>query len=118
MDKALRATVVPWLRARGYVGGLPHFRRMGSTVVDVLTFVFDKWGGGFTVEIGQCPPEGIVTSWGVAIAPRMVNTSYLTDRTRISADDRPGTAGWFRFDREPPAHLAALLLAKLQELEK
>jgi hypothetical protein len=29
-----------------------------------LTFQFDRHGGGFVIEIGQCPADGCTTHWG------------------------------------------------------
>ena len=58
MVTELGKVVVPVLRSKGFRGAFPHFRRAGSHGVDLLTFQFDKHGGGFVVEIAQCPSEG------------------------------------------------------------
>lgn len=58
MDDALKAVVVPALRLRGFMGTFPHFRRIGECGIDLLTFQFDKWGGGFVVEIAYCAGHG------------------------------------------------------------
>jgi Domain of unknown function (DUF4304) len=49
MEQALKAYVVPVLREHGFAGSLPHFRRLRSDCVDLLTFQFDKNGGGFVI---------------------------------------------------------------------
>jgi hypothetical protein len=57
MVAALKAEVVPQLRKNGFSGSFPHFRRIGPTKTDCVTFQFDKWGGGFVVEIGEGPTD-------------------------------------------------------------
>jgi hypothetical protein len=54
MRKALQVIVVPVLRERGFTGSFPHFRRRRQKGIDLLTFQFDKYGGGFVVEIAVC----------------------------------------------------------------
>ena len=51
MDAALKATVVPVLRAAGFKGSYPHFHRDLAGHVDLLTFQFGSAGGRFVVEI-------------------------------------------------------------------
>jgi hypothetical protein len=52
MNAALNKLVVPTLRAKGFKGSLPHFRRVGNGATEVLTFQFDRHGGGFVMQIG------------------------------------------------------------------
>ena len=67
----------------------------------MITFQFDRYGGGFIIEIGQCPADGITTSWGKQIPPNKVNVAYLgwKERTRIQPRAGSGTDSWFRYDR-------------------
>ena len=51
MDAALKATLIPLLRDRGFKGSLPHFRRIGKSGIDLFTVQFDRNGGGFVVEV-------------------------------------------------------------------
>jgi Domain of unknown function (DUF4304) len=117
MEQALKSTVVPWLRERGFKGSLPHFRRNGDAAIDLLTFQFDRHGGAFVVEVARCPFDGIVTHWGKSIPPGKATAwdVHPTRRKRIKAQDGPGTEDWFRFDSQPPDHLAAQLIAKLAD---
>ena len=62
MIVALNSIVVPVLRHRGFTGSFPHFRRLGTKQIDLITFQFDKWGGGFVVELSKC---GRITSYNV-----------------------------------------------------
>src|SRR5262245_45770115 len=47
MRAALKRVVVPELHRRGFAGTLPHFRRVVGARLAVMSFQFDKWGGGF-----------------------------------------------------------------------
>lgn len=104
MKAALRTHFVPQLRARGFKGSLPHFRRMGPTGIDLLTVQFDKWGGGFVVEIGRCGPTGFTMSWGAVIAANKVTTHHLdwSMRHRVGAPGPDDDGRWFRYDDGTP----------------
>jgi len=117
MESELRTSVIPWIRRSGFAGSFPHFRRIGDEFVDLLTFQFDRNGGGFVVEIARCPPDGIVTSGGKVIPPSKVKAWDLhpNRRRRVVAHEAPGTDGWFRFDRKAPHELSTILLGKLDE---
>lgn len=96
MVASLRNLFVPGLRKHGFRGTLPHFRRPQKDRIDLLTIQFDKWGGGFVVEIANCSPEGILTPWGKRIPPNRVRAwdVYPPWRTRLNAGEKE----WFRFD--------------------
>lgn len=64
---------------------------------------FDKWGGGFVLEVGQVRPADSET--GSATVPLEELTSYhlpLTSRARLQPAWRIMTDGWFRYDRRRP----------------
>jgi hypothetical protein len=100
MDTALKEVVVPVLRTRGFKGSLPHFRRMTKESVQLLTFQFDKWGGGFIAEIAICSIDGFTTHWGKHISGNNLTAQDLhpTDRMRIQPVKGSGTDAWSRFD--------------------
>jgi hypothetical protein len=64
MISELWKIVVPELRNKGFKGSFPHFRSISEDKIDLLTFQFDRYGGGFVIEVGVCSPEGITHSWG------------------------------------------------------
>jgi Domain of unknown function (DUF4304) len=100
MNAALRDRFVPSLRKRGFKGSLPHFRRVSEDRVDLLTVQFDKYGGGFVIEISRCPLEGVTTAWGKKIPPAKVTAHDIhpDDRHRLGSP-APGEDGrWFRYD--------------------
>ncbi len=100
MSKALTAVVVPVLRERGFSGSFPHLRRIQHDRLELLTFQFDRYGGGFIIELGQCGPDGFTTHWGKHIQPKHVTAWDVSSkqRTRIQPRAGSGTDSWFRFD--------------------
>ena len=106
MNKALKKITIPFLKAKGFKGSLPHFRRLQEDCYDLMTFQFDKYGGGFVIEMAQCAITGIVTSWGEKIPPEKakayqvsnrrddVNPKYENARLRPQKDKDY----WFRYD--------------------
>ena len=120
MDAALKERVVPVLRARGFKGSLPHFRRILSDRVDLLTVQFDRHGGGFVVEISRCDPSGVTTAWGEHIPAAKATAHDLhPDKRQRLGSRRSGTDGrWFRFDRAMSAATAAkAVLSHIEEAE-
>ena len=47
MVAELKSTVISVLRAQGFKGSYPHFRRFVENRVDLFSIQHDKWGGGF-----------------------------------------------------------------------
>jgi hypothetical protein len=102
MIEALRTEVIPALRDIGFKGSFPHFRRPQAARIDLLTFQFDKWGGGFVVEVATCPATGTTLPWGKQVGPRKVTAHDVGAKNR----PRLGPAGvleghddhWFRYD--------------------
>jgi hypothetical protein len=98
MIDALKLTVVPLLRERGFKGSFPHFRRIGESKTDLLTFQFDKWGGGFIIELGEGPPDELVEPWGRVTAAKLTTHLLpLSKRVRLNAAARSAVEKWFRF---------------------
>jgi hypothetical protein len=116
MVAALKQTVVPQLRSRGFRGTFPHFRRIGPEQVDLLTFQFDKWGGGFVIEIARCAPEGIVHPWGKRIPAADVTVWNVHPRARLRLQPLLGssTSDWFRYD-QPAAEEGIGVYAEVAE---
>lgn len=99
MIEALKEYVVPVLRQRGFAGSFPHFRRLTESTIHLLTFQFDKWGGGFIIEIATCPPDGFTTHWGKHIPPTQVRAWDINHRLRLGASDEKSDGHWFRYDK-------------------
>lgn len=106
MDRVLREIFVPELKARGFTGSFPHFRRIKPSRIDLISFQYTRRGGQFMVTLARCEPHGIATAWGEQIPPGKVTVSdtFTGDRFYLSTK-----AGWrgrlFIFDRpsyDPP----------------
>ena len=103
MKKNLNEIVVPVLRQLNFKGSFPHFRRQTIERINLLTFQFDRSGGGFVIEIANCKPEGFTTSWGLEIKPNKVTTHDMNKRKRIQSNmntESSLTEDWFRFDKK------------------
>jgi hypothetical protein len=119
IDVALKNDFVPALRAAGFRGSLPHFRRLRPDAIDLLTVQFDRLGGGFVMEIARCGVEGFTTHWGKPIPPSEVTAHDLhpDQRHRIKAATGSGTDSWFRYEGVGPSEAVAAAVAKLPEAE-
>jgi hypothetical protein len=120
MIAVLKRIVVTALRHRGFTGSFPHFRRLGSKQIDLISFQFDKWGGGFVVEISKCGTDGVTMPWGERISSKKITAHDLhpKDRFRLGCEG-PSTEDWYRYDSgntlESVAHEVAQQLDKAEK---
>lgn len=100
MNAALKVSVVPVLRGYGFKGSFPHFRRLRGSAVDLLTFQFDRSGGGFLIEVARATEQGITTHWGKHIPASKLTAWDLhpDQRKRIKPREGSGTDSWFRYE--------------------
>jgi hypothetical protein len=112
MKDTIKRVVVPHLRDRGFRGSFPHFRRCRDDRIDLLSFQFDKYGGAFVVEIGQCPTQGVTTYWGKFVSANKVNVTFVNKRLRLGAKDEQSDH-WFRFDNEQDTEKVAREVIRL-----
>jgi hypothetical protein len=99
MIAALQKYVVPVLRAEGFQGTFPDFRRLTERSIHLLAFQFNKWGGSFVVEVANCPTEGITTHWGEHVPTRAVKTTNVHPSLRLRLGSTVKKQDyWFRFD--------------------
>jgi hypothetical protein len=119
MEEEIKVLVLPVLRASGFKGSFPHYRRAVEDGIDLLTFQFDRHGGGFVVEIARSPGDGITTPWGERVLPNKVTAWDLHPdmRYRIQPRSGGGTDSWFRFDRGNVKQAAKQLLENLPSAE-
>ena len=59
MQKALKRIVVPEIRALGFKGSFPHFRRRAEGEHQMLMLFFNKYGGSFYVEAGRISDQRV-----------------------------------------------------------
>jgi hypothetical protein len=119
MEAELKGAVVPALRLSGFKGSLPHFRRPSPKAIDLLTFQFDRLGGGFVIEISQCSLDGFTTHWGKHIPGSKISAWDLhpDQRHRIQPRNGGGTDAWFRFDTGQVKQVAQQVLDALPRAE-
>ena len=117
MIKVLKQVVQPHLRSMGFVGAFPHYRRTTEAHIDLLTFQFDRYGGGFVVEVARSPVDGVVRANGTRIAPTKVTAWDVNPQYRNRVQERPGpgTNSWFRYDTGKLMLAASSVLRRLEE---
>lgn len=98
MIAALKEHVVPLLKARGFKGSFPHYRRLADERIHLLTFQFSRWGGEFVVEVASCPPEGVTAYDGEKVPPNKVRAHDVSCRLRLGSTQNQ-VDHWFKFDR-------------------
>jgi hypothetical protein len=108
MEASLKRVVIPELRRAGFTGTLPHLRRVGQ-VVDLVTFQFDKHGGGFVIEVATGELAGFTTHWGKHIPANKLTAWDLhpDNRKRLTPVAGAGTDSWFRYDSSSTTDLVA-----------
>jgi hypothetical protein len=100
MNQAIKEITVPFLRDQEFKGSFPHFRRFKDDRINLLTFQFSLSSSKFVVEISNCSPKGIVTSWGKEIIPSKCNAHDMYRRLRIGSIKNKRDY-WFDFSEEP-----------------
>jgi hypothetical protein len=117
IETDLKRRVVPELRSRGFKGSFPHFRRPSVRGLDLLTFQFDRNGGGFVVELACAPATGITTYWGKRIEPAKVTAWDVHPNERWRLGSPPEGDSWFRYDTGDVASCVSKLLDLLSNAE-
>lgn len=103
MIKNLNNTVIPMLRKLNFKGSFPHFRRLTEKRINLLTFQFDRHGGGFVIEIANCSTINYKTSLDISIVPNKLTAHSVCVRKRIQANMKTpssSTDDWFRYDKK------------------
>jgi hypothetical protein len=102
MIKSLKEIFIPELRNRNFKGSFPHFRKTESGKTNLLTFQFDRNGGGFIIELANWSESEFKTHWGKIITLNKLTTHDLNERQRIypnSITEQSGTDSWFRYEK-------------------
>ncbi len=101
MDDALKAHFTPGLREAGFVGSMPYLQRRLPDRVDFLMVQFNKYGGSFTVELGQTGPHGLTEWRGPEQPVERTRVWMLPDRLRRRVTHGLLRHQWFRFAPGP-----------------
>jgi hypothetical protein len=98
MREALQRVVVPELRKRGFMGKLPHLRRLTTEGTHTFTVQASKWGGEFIVELGRAPAGPYRTSTGEVLPAELLTSYHLQGGDRARLRRRTGRReAWFRY---------------------
>ena len=102
MIKNLNEIVVPRLRQLNFKGSFPHFRRITSDRINLLTFQFDRNGGGFVIELANCDAIGYEAASGPTSTNKLTAHDFYK-RKRIQSNMKTpnnSTDDWFRYDKK------------------
>ena len=102
MINSLKKIFVPELRKRNFKGSYPHFRKTENGITNLLTFQFDRYGGGFVIELANWNESEFKTHWGEIIPVNKLTAHDLNNRQRIypnSLTEQNGKQSWFRYDQ-------------------
>ena len=92
---ALNQHVLPLLYERGFEGKYPHYRKNFGDCIELISFMTNKWGGSFTVEVSVAFPNHPNKNYSLYgdITEQTLNTFCTNKRYRL-----PGTCdGWFYY---------------------
>lgn len=98
IDQAIKEITIPFLREKGFKGSLPHFRRLQSDRINLLTFQHSLYDKSFVVEIANCSAQGITTQWGKEIAKNKVTAHDMGERHRLGSE-KHNTDYWFDYGK-------------------
>ncbi len=102
MIRSLNEIFIPKLRDMNFKGSFPHYRRTIDGKTNLLTFQFDKHGGGFIIELANWRGSEFKTHWGEVIPVNKLTAHDLNDRQRIYPNtlvEGNGNESWFRYDQ-------------------
>ena len=126
MTQALKRELVPVLRAAGFPGTFPRFRRDRGQSIEFLSVQYDKAGTAFILEFGSHPPGPKATSWGELVPEDRLLLEHVPLDSRARLQARPGRMSlwddWFQFGKfgqEAAAYsrLAASVAGMLPQVE-
>jgi hypothetical protein len=112
MIRALKAEFVPVLKALGFEGRFPHFKRTSPASIDLLMVQFNRYGGSFVVEIATAPLNGITYRNGNHVPVENLEVGHTLHRWRLGA--KGGEDCWFEFSDEDPVEVTRRLVPLLQ----
>ena len=103
MINSLNKLFVPKLRKLNFKGSFPHFRRTENDITNLITFQFDRDGGGFVIELANYKGKEHISSWGEITELKKLTAHHLNKRKRIypnSENEDNGKQSWFRYDNK------------------
>jgi len=96
MKEALQDVLGRYLKEKGFVGRLPHFRRFRENEVHVLTIQFNTHGGSYVVEVTKFPTEFKHPSLGI-IDPKKLTSGHAAWQDRKRLNPTKSEDYWFDY---------------------
>ncbi|MBQ7116665.1 MAG: DUF4304 domain-containing protein [Clostridia bacterium] len=96
MLKALNKTVIKDLKAQGFTGKYPHFKKKKEDCIELVDFYANKYGGSFTVEVSAVFPDRKVTNLSdtkAKVDEKTVEGACTSQRYRLEGM----FDGWFHY---------------------
>ena len=124
---AMKKFLEPFLKEEGFTGKFPHFQRKEGESLQLLSVIYDKWGGGFVLEFANHPTGPLTTSWGPVIPEREIEIGYapLDKRARLvrESKNRGSNEEFFRYEeiaenKEQCEALVALVINLFPQVNK
>jgi Domain of unknown function (DUF4304) len=125
MTAALKLELVPMLKAQGFAGMFPRYRRNRPAAVQFLAIFYDKTATHFFLEFGSHERGNKQTSWGEVVPESKLTLEHVRfdHRARLQARGGGGSvaADWFAFgslsESEQFRDLAASVARLLPQIE-
>ena len=99
METAIKSFIVPKLREMSFKGSMPHFRRIGESKTDLLTFQFNSSGGSFVVELAVCTATDIENHWRADLTFKNVTAQDINSRQRLGSKTKSNDH-WFVYGKK------------------
>jgi hypothetical protein len=125
MSAAMKSQFEPVLKARGFAGSFPRYRRNRPAEVQLLAIFYDKAASRFFLEFGAHERGDKTTSWGEVVpeSKLLLEHVHFDRRARLQARCNGGSIAedWFAFEtfsEEGQFHeLAESLIQLLPQVE-
>ena len=101
MTNALMEIFIPEIEAKDFSGKFPNFRRTVGNKTNLLTFVFDQYGGGFRIVLANHIGSSFKTFEGREISLDKLTTNDVNEQLRIypkGTNKRNRRKSWFKYD--------------------
>ena len=90
-----------------------HKFTIRNKCLQLLSVIYDKWGGGLALEFARHPPGTLHTPWGAEVPEAAIDIAYAPPHTRarLVRDGRAGQEVFFRYESiaEDTAQCEALM---------
>jgi len=87
---AIKKLLEPFMADEGFIGKYPHFQRKEEGDLQLVSVIYDKWGGGFVLEFACHPAGPLQTSWGTVVPEEEIEVAYAppSSRARLVRTER------------------------------